>query len=82
MSGRREVPRDPTGRLTTAPPVEERPPDPATILRDLRETYPLWGFLHDPGRRMWTAVRGGEHGITLRKTDPVALRLAVEEITR
>lgn len=59
-------------------PVEERPPDSATILARLRTAYPLWGFVDGP-RTRWTAVCGP---VTIQRADPVALRLAVKETMR
>jgi anti-sigma regulatory factor (Ser/Thr protein kinase) len=63
--------------------IEDRTPDNAKILRRLRQAFPDWGFVHDPRTGAWTAVRGTErHGVTIRRSDPLSLKLAVEEIHR
>lgn len=68
-------------RPVAAPAVHEHPPDPASILHRLRTAFPAWGFLHDRGR--WIACRGRESdGITIFKSDPVALQLEVSETGR
>lgn len=60
--------------------VQERLPDPATILGHLRKAFPHYAFLHDPHTGTWTALRGSAAaGVTIRKHDALALRLAVTE---
>lgn len=61
--------------------VQERPPDPDTLLNRFRQRWPQWGFLHNPAKGEWTALRGTEaHGVTIVRTDPVTLWSAVLEV--
>ncbi|QXJ25875.1 hypothetical protein AGRA3207_007440 [Actinomadura graeca] len=56
--------------------AEERPPNPATLLRRFQAAHPDWTFQHDAPSGRWIAARG--HDLTLIRCAPVALRLAID----
>ncbi|MQY05597.1 hypothetical protein [Actinomadura macrotermitis] len=39
---------------------------PSVWLARLRTAFPTWGFVHDPGRGVWTAVRGRHEFVQAR----------------
>ena len=58
-------------------PVQELPPDPATVLRRLRRDFPRWGILYD-GRATWIAVYGPLAPI--RSKTALGLRAALDAV--
>lgn len=66
-----DVPAPPLG------PVQELPPDPATVLRRLRHDFPHWGILYD-GRATWIAIYG--RLAPIRSKTALGLRAALDAV--
>ncbi|MCW2937022.1 MAG: hypothetical protein JWN00_7 [Actinomycetia bacterium] len=72
--------QSPTAAVALPPlgPVQELPPDPATVLNRLRRDFPRWGILYD-GRATWTAIYG--RLAPIRSRTALGLRAALDTVT-